>query len=64
MESAGINLNGFLSTITGALGDFTTSNLGLILVAALGLTAGLAICWFAFGFIKRKVSAAMRKGTL
>lgn len=58
------DLSGFLSTITGALGDFTTGNLGLILVAALGLTAGLAICWFAYGFIKRKVQAAMKKGTL
>ena len=66
MEAAatGVDLSGFVSTITGALGDFTTANLGTILVAALGLTAGLAICWFAYGFIKRRVGAAMRKGTL
>lgn len=57
-------LDGFLSTITGALGDFTTENLGVILVAALGLTAGLAICWFGYRFIVRKVSGALKKGKL
>lgn len=54
----------FISTITGALKDFTTGNLGTILVAALGLTAGLAIAWFAYRFIVRKVSGAMKKGKM
>ena len=58
------DLSGFISTVTGALGDFTTSNLGTILVAALGLTAVLAICWFGYRFIVRKVSGAMKKGSL
>lgn len=62
MENAG--LSAFLSTITGALSDFTTANLGTILVSALGLTAVLAICWFAYRFIVRKVSGAMKKGTI
>lgn len=57
-------LSGFLSTITGALGDFTTTNLGTILVAALGLTAVLAICWFGYRFLVRKVSGAMKKGRM
>lgn len=57
-------LSTFISTITGALSDFTTSNLGIILVAALGITALLAICWFAYRFIVRKVSGAMKKGKL
>lgn len=57
-------LSGFLSTITGALGDFTTANLGTILVAALGLTAVLAICWFGYRFLVRKVSGAMKKGRM
>lgn len=57
-------LSGFLSTITGALGDFTTTNLGTILVAALGLTAVLAICWFGYRFLVRKVSGAMKKGKM
>lgn len=57
-------LSTFLSTITGALGDFTTANLGTILVAALGVTAALAIAWFAYRFIVRKVSGAMKKGKM
>lgn len=60
----GTELSSFLSTITGALGDFTTTNLGTILVAALGLTAVLAICWFGYRFIVRKVSGAMKKGKI
>lgn len=57
-------LSTFISSITGALADFTTENLATVLVAALGITAGLAIAWFAYRFIKGKVSGAMRKGRL
>lgn len=57
-------LSNFLTTITGALGEFTTTNLGTILVSALGVTAGLAIAWFAYRFIVRKVSGAMKKGKM
>lgn len=57
-------LSGFISSITGALTEFTTSNLATILVAALGITAGLAIAWFAYRFIVRKVQGAMKKGKL
>lgn len=62
MESSA--LSSFISSITGALSDFTTANLGTILVAALGITAALAIAWFAYRFIVRKVSGAMKKGKL
>ncbi len=58
------DLSGFISSITGALADFTTSNLATILVAALGITAGLAIAWFAYRFIVRKTSGAMKKGKI
>lgn len=66
LTSGGVSegLSSFISSITGALADFTTTNLATILVAALGLTAGLAIAWFAYRFIKGKVSSAMRKGKL
>lgn len=58
------DLSSFISQITGALSDFTTGNLGTILVAALGLTATLAIAWFAYRFIKAKVAGAMKKGKI
>ena len=57
-------LSTFISSITGTLGDFTTSTLGTVLVAALGITAGLAIAWFAYRFIVRKVSGALKKGKI
>lgn len=57
-------LSGFITNITGALGDFTTDNLATILVAALSITVSLAIAWFAYRFIKRKVAGAMKKGSI
>lgn len=57
-------LSEFITSITGALSDFTTTNLATILVAALGVTATLAVAWFAYRFIVRKVSGAMKKGKI
>lgn len=57
-------LSTFLDTVKGGLVDFTTGNLATILVAALGLTAVLAIAWFGYRFIVRKVSGAMKKGRM
>lgn len=62
MESSGLST--FISAITGALSDFSTSTLSTIIVAALGITVVLVIAWFAYRFITRKVSGAMRKGKL
>lgn len=58
------DLSGFITSIKGALADFTTTNLATILVAALSLTVGLAIAWFAYRFIKGKVAGAMKKGKI
>lgn len=57
-------LGSFISSITGALSEFTSSNLATILVAALGITVLLVLAWFAYRFITRKVSGAMKKGKL
>lgn len=64
MASPAPGVSDFMTSITGALGDFSTGTLSTILVAALGVTVGLAIAWFAYRFIKRKVSGAMKKGSL
>lgn len=58
------DLGAFITAIKGALADFTTTNLSTILIAALSVTVGLAIAWFAFRFIKRKISGAMKSGRL
>lgn len=57
-------LSTFITSITGALSDFTTTNLATILVAALGITVALAIAWFGYRWIVRRVSKAMNKGRL
>lgn len=60
----GSSLSTFITSITGALSDFTVSNLGTVLVAALGITAGLAVAWFAYRWISRKVAGALKKGRI
>lgn len=60
----GTDLSTFISSITGALTDFTTANLATILVAALGITVSLAIAWFAYRFIKGRVAKAMKSGRI
>lgn len=57
-------LSTFITSITGALADFSTTNLSSVLVAALGITVTLALAWFAYRFVTRKVSGAMKKGRL
>ena len=57
-------LSSFLSSITGALTDFSTANLGTILVAGIGVAGGLVIAWFGYRFVVRKVSGALKKGRL
>lgn len=57
-------LSSFLTSVTGALTDFSTANLGTILVAGIGVAGGLVIAWFGYRFVVRKVSGAMKKGKL
>lgn len=64
VADANAGLSTFITSITGALTDFSTTNLASVLVAALGITAGLAIAWFAYRFIVRKVSGALKKGKI
>lgn len=64
LADANAGLSTFITSITGALTDFSTTNLASVLVAALGITAGLAIAWFAYRFIVRKVSGALKKGKM
>ena len=60
-----IDVSAFTSTITQAFGKyFTTDNLAIILIAALGAGVGLAVFWFDYRFIKRKVTGALTKGTI
>lgn len=53
-------LTALITQITGALGDFSTANLGTIIVAGLGLAVPLILGWFAFRFIYRKAKGALK----
>lgn len=59
-----VDVQSYVSEITGALTDFSTGNLIIILVAGVGIAAGLVLLWFGFNYIKRKLMAALRKGKL
>lgn len=58
------SLDGFMTSVSGALSDFSTTTLSSILVKAIGLCAGLVIAWFAFRFIKGKVLGALKRGKM
>lgn len=63
-DASTTNLSTFVDAIKAALTDFTTANLSTVLVAGVGVAASLVVAWFAYRFIIRKVSGAMKKGRL
>ena len=63
-EATDTSLNAFLSSITGALSNFSVDTLKTILVTTVGGTVGLGIAWFGYRFVIRKVQKALHKGSL
>lgn len=63
-ETVPTDLDTFLTTIKGGLADLSVTNLGKILVAALGVTVILFLCWFGYRWVVRKVSGGIKKGKL
>lgn len=57
-------LSAFITAITGALSDFSSTTLSTVLVAALGITVALALAWFAYRWVTRKVSGALKRGRI
>lgn len=51
-----------ITSVSGALGDFTPANLGTIVVAGLAISVPLVIAWFAIRFVTRKAKKALTKG--
>ena len=51
-----------ITSITGALTEFSTANVVSIIVAGLGVAVPLVLVWFAFRFIYRKAKVALRRG--
>lgn len=56
-------LTSAISSITGALTDFSTTNVASVIVAGLGVAVPLVLVWFAFRFIYRKAKGALKRGT-
>lgn len=57
-------LSTFIGQVETGLADYNTVNLATILMTGIGLAAAPAICWFAYRFIKGKVTKALFKGRL
>lgn len=53
-----------ITAIKAGLADYNVSNLTLIWVAGVGIAAAPAIAWFAYRFVKGKVTKAVFKGRL
>lgn len=51
-----------ISSITGALTEFSTTNVVSVIVAGLGIAVPLVLAWFAFRFIYRKAKGALKRG--
>lgn len=52
-----------ITSITGAMKDFSTPNLVSVIVAGLGIGVPLVLVWFAFRFIYKKAKVALRRGS-
>lgn len=63
MESGGTAISTFISSITTALADFSTTNLASVIVAGLGIAVPLVLCWFGFRWIYRKAKGALKRGS-
>ncbi len=58
----GTGLATFITSVTTALGDFSTTNLSSVIVAGLGIAVPLVLCWFGFRWIYRKAKGALNRG--
>lgn len=51
-----------ITSITGALTDFSGTNVTSVIVAGLGIAVPLVLIWFAFRWIYRKAKGALKRG--
>ena len=59
-----VDMKEIISTVTGSFTDFSTTNLLTLIVAGVGVGAGLVLVWFGSRFLIRKLMAALKKGKL
>lgn len=63
MDSSASALTTAISSITGALTDFSSANVAQVIVAALGIAVPLVLVWFAFRFIYKKAKGGLKRGS-
>lgn len=51
-----------ITSITGALTDFSGTNVTSVIVAGLGIAVPPVLVWFAFRWIYRKAKGALKRG--
>ena len=56
------SMDSVITSVTGALSDFSAANIGKVLVAGLGIAVPLVLCWFAFRWIYSKAKGALKRG--
>lgn len=56
-------LTAAITSITGALTDFSSANVASVIVAGLGIAVPLVLVWFAFRFIWRKAKGGLKRGS-
>lgn len=61
-ETGQASLTASITSITGALTDFSASNLMLVVAAGLGIAVPLVLAWFAFRWIYKKAKGALKRG--
>lgn len=52
-----------ITSITGALADFSGANVVSVIVAGLGIAVPLVLTWFAFRWIYKKAKGALKRGS-
>ena len=62
MDTSTSALTAAITSITGALTDFSTANVASVIVAGLGVAVPLVLVWFAFRVIYRKAKGALKRG--
>lgn len=61
-EGGGTGVSALITAVTGALSEFSTTNLSSVIVAGLGIAVPLVLGWFAFRWIYKKAKGALKKG--
>lgn len=59
-----VDMQEIITTVTGSFGDFSTTNLLTLIVAGIGVGAGLVLVWFGSRFLVRKLMGALKNARL